>query len=359
MRSIKVLVFLLFAQSAIAQSDTIVVRDYTNIFITTDQNGVINPVTDYSKIDEAGFFLNGIPNGTLRICNDDELFAWVDGRLIMTIKGCTLIDPKILFEEASVDSIFFSFSASPQFENFRCELIVFDDLLIVKDEVSKPRKVRDEFREFCIITIIVLLVILGLFAATFQGRLNFFIARTFSLKASAYQFTNTSFFGRANLFMIVTVCLTAAFEIIYIDQKIVGSISTPLRLGSYTMWWLTISFWLLAFFFVKRVLTQTISGLFKMPKLRDWQLFDLVNFSGYFVLILFIIILWDFILKGQGDSWINSYFSYYFICVLLLFALWFIIKFVINSSYQKLLIISYLCATEIVPSILIMVWFLK
>jgi len=336
-----------------------VVRDYTSIFITTDQNGVINPVTDYSKIDKAGFFLNEIPNGILRICNDDELFAWADGRLVLTAKGCVLIDPKILFEEATSDSIFFSFSASPKFENFRCELVVFDNQQVVKDEISKPRQVRDAFREFCIITIIVLLITLGLFTATFRGRLNFFIARTFSLKVSAYQFTNTSFFGRANLFMIVIVCLTAAFEIIYINQKTVGSIGIPLQLAGYTMWWLSIAIWLLAFFLVKRILTHTISGLFKMPKLRDWQLFDLVNFSGYFVLILFIIILWDFILKGQGDSWINPYFSYYFICVLLLFALWFIIKFVINSSFQKLLIISYLCATEIVPSILIMVWFLK
>lgn len=342
-----------------AQSDTIVVRDYTSIFITTDVDGSINPVTDYSKIDKAGFFLNEIPEGMLRICNDQELYAWADGRLVLTAKGCVLIDPKILFEQTSSDSIYFSFNAFPKFENFRCELVVFDDLLVLTDEVSKPRRVRNSFQEFTIIIIIVLIIGLGLFAATFQGRLNFFIARTFSLKASAYQFTNTSFFGRANLFMIVIVCLTAAFEIIYIDQKINGAIETPLRLGGYTAWWLTVSVWLVAFFIAKRILTHTISGLFKMSKLRDWQLFDLVNFSGYFVLILFIVILWDFILKGQGDSWINFYFSYYFICVLLLFALWFIIKFVINSSYQKLLIISYLCATEIIPSILIMVWFLK
>ncbi len=341
------------------QADTIVVRDYTSIFITTDQNGSTRPVTDYSKINKAGFFLNEVPNGTLKICNDQELFAWVDGRLILNTSGCVFIDPEELFKHSDSDSIFFSFNASPRFENFRCELVIFENLKVVTEEVSKSRQVRNSFHEFCIIVILVLLLGLGLFAGAFQSRLNFFISRTFSLKASAYQFTNTNFFGRANVAMIVLICLTASFEIIYVDQKINSEFLKPLSLAGYTRWWLTISTWLCAFFLGKRLLTQMISRLFQMAKLRDWQLFDLVNFSGYFVLILFIIILWDFILKTQGSSWINSYFSYYFISVLLLFAIWFIIKFVINSTYQKLLIISYLCATEIIPSVLLMVWFLK
>lgn len=342
-----------------AQADTIIVKDYTGIFITTNEDGNTTPVTDYSKINKAGFFLNEVPEGTLRICNDQELFAWVDGRLVLSTKGCVFIDPEILFKHTSSDSIFFSFNASPKFENFKCELVIFENLKVLSDEISKPRQVRDSFHEFCIIVILVLLTGLGLFAAAFQGRLNFFISRTFSLKSSAYQFTNTSFFGRANIAMILLVCLTAAFEIIYIDQKINSEFVKPLTLGGFSLWWLTITMWLCLFFLGKRIITQAISRLFQMPKLRDWQLFDLVNFSGYFVLILFIIILWDFILKSQETTWINSYFSYYFIGVLLLFALWFIIKFVINSTYQKLLIISYLCATEIIPSILLMVWFLK
>ena len=335
------------------------VKDYTGIFITTSESGNTAPVTDYSTIDKAGFFLNEVPEGTLRICNDQELFAWVDGRLVLSTTGCIFIDPKILFERATSDSIYFSFSASPKFENFKCELVIFEDLQVLTDEVSRPRQVRDPFQEFCIIVLLILLLGLGLFASTFPGRLNFFISRTFSLKSSAYQFTNTSFFGRANIAMILLVCLTAAFEIIYIDQKIDAEFAKPLSLGGFSLWWLTITMWLCLFFLGKRILTQAISRLFQMPKLRDWQLFDLVNFSGYFVLVLFIIILWDFILKSQTSTWVNSYFSYYFIGVLLLFALWFIIKFVINSSYQKLLIISYLCATEIIPSILLMVWFLK
>ncbi len=345
--------------SLVGQSDTIVVRDYAAIFITTDEAGNTEPVTDYSEIDKAGFFLTEIPEGTLRICNDQELFAWVDGRLVLNAKGCVFIDPEVLFKHSTSDSIFFSFNASPKFENFKCELVIFDDLQVATDEVSKSRQVRDSFHEFCIIVILILLAGLGLFAATFPGRLNFFISRTFSLKSSAYQFTNTSFFGQANIAMIVLVCLTAAFEIIYIDHKINSDYSQPISLGGFSLWWLTITMWLCLFFLGKRVLTQMISRLFQMPRLRDWQLFDLVNFSGYFVLVLFIIILWDFILKSQSTTWINTYFSYYFIAVLLLFALWFIIKFVINSSYQKLLIISYLCATEIIPSILLMVWFLK
>jgi hypothetical protein len=341
-----------------AQADTIVIKDYANIFITVDDEGGIQPVTDYSKIDKAGFFLNKVPEGTLRICNDKELYVWVDGRLILTLIGCEFVNPKLLFQHTDSDSIFFSFSAFPRFENFKCELVEFGDHLIIQDNTAKARQVRDSFNEFSIIIIVILLFCFGLFAMNFHNRLEFFISKTFSLKTFTYQFTNTSFFGRANIFMILILCLTVSFEIIYVNQK--NQTDTQLLdLWGYTVLWLQISFWIVVFFLAKNVLTQTVGRLFQMTKLKEWQLFDLVNFSGYFVLILFIIILWDFIIKGQNDSWINLYFSYYFITILFLFVLWFLIKFVINSSYQKLLIISYLCATEIIPSIIIMVWLLK
>lgn len=359
MRFLVTIILVSWTQLLTAQIDTIVVRDYASIIITTDEAGKTRPVTNYSNTDKAGFFLNEIPQGILRICNDQELYAWVDGRLILTIKGCVYIEPEDLFENTTKDSIYVSFNALPKFENFKCELVVFDEFQVHKDDITKARQVRNSFEEFCLVVIVLLLTGLGLFSAKFQGRLNFFVTRTFSLKASAYQFTNTSFFSRANIFMILLVCMTASFEIIYIDQKLNANILQPMSLSEYVIRWLTITLWLSGFFFAKRLITQAVSRLFQMPRLRDWQLFDLVNFSGYFVLLLFIIILWDFIIKGQGESWVNLYFSYYFIIVLLLFALWFIIKFVINSSYRKLLIISYLCATEIIPSILIMVWFLK
>ena len=352
------LLLLTISSVLVAQNDTIVVKDYANIFVTIDESGEINPVTDYQSIEKAGFFLNEVPQGQLRICNDTELFAWADGRLVLTLRGCELVDPNIFFEHSTTDSIFFSFSAD-RFENFRCELVVFGEHQVIQEDAALARQVANSFHDFNIILIVLLIILFGLFAGKFQGRLNFFISKTFSLKSSTYQFTNTSFFGRANLLMIVIISCTAAFEIIYIIEKTKTIGSQQITLGTYFVWWLKISGWILLFFLAKRMITQGISRLFQMAKLRDWQLFDLVNFSGYFVLILFFVILWDFILKGNQETWINDIFTYYFIAVLLLFAVWFVIKFVVNSSYRKLLIISYLCATEIIPSILIMVWFLK
>lgn len=343
-----------------AQSDTIVVRDYTKIFITIDNSGQIDPVTSHSTVKKVGFFLNEMPKGSLRICNENELFVWVDGRLILGVQGCEYFEPEELFEFSESDSVFVALSTPAAFDNLRCELVVFDDLIVLRDEVSLPRQVRKAFEEFTIIAFIFLLATFAFFAASFPARLNFFIKKTFSLKASVYQFVNTGFFDRANILMVLMISITVAFEIIYVNQKVDLMIfSIPTNLSGYLLLWLTVSAWVLIFFVVKRVIVQVVAGLFKMKKLRDWQLFDLINFAGNFCMVLFIIILWDFVLKDASQSWIIPYFSYYFIAVLLLFVIWFIAKFVVNSSYQKLLIISYLCATELVPSILIMAWFFK
>ena len=355
-----VLICVLLVEVAVAQVDTVVVKDYANVLITTDNSGSITPVTDLTKINQAGFFLNGVPEGKLRICNDSELSVWVDGSLIKFLNGCEYLEPEEVFTFSDSDTVYLSFNVQSKFENFRCEQVIFEEYQLLREDTSKPRDVRSAFQEFNIIVIIILLCAYAVFTSSFPTRLNYFLGKTFSLKASSYQFINTSFFHRANLFMAFIVCLTISYEIIYINQKIdLAIFSTPTDLGEFILRWLVISFWIFLFYFVKRFLVQIVAGLFNMRKLRDWQLFDLVNFIGYFVLIMFVVVLWDFILKSSGDTFIGSYFASYFLFVLLLFEIWFIAKFVTNSSYQKLLIISYLCATELVPSIFIMVWFFK
>ncbi|MEQ9402565.1 MAG: DUF4271 domain-containing protein [Cyclobacteriaceae bacterium] len=345
---------------AFGQSDTIIVRDYSKIFITINNSGEIEPVTNYAQVKKAGFFLNEVPEGMLRLCNKNELFVWANGKLIFSLIGCELYSQEELFRHTQSDTLFISLSSPVGFEDLKCEQVIFEELRILKEDVSEPRQIRDSFREFSTIAFIFLIAVFAVYAAGFSGRLNFFMNKTFSLKASSYEFINTAFFGRANITMVVILSFAVAFEILYVNQKVDLKIFPELvTLKNYLVMWLVVTLWILAFFLAKRILIQIISGMFQMKKLRDWQLFDLVNFSGYFILILFIVILWDFVLKNSNESWVISYFAHYFIAILLLFEVWFIIKFVINSSYQKLLIISYLCATELIPSILIMAWFFK
>ncbi len=345
--------------AAFSQVDTVVVKDYTKVLITTNQDGGIEAVTNWSSERKVGFFLNELPRGQIRICNENELFVWVNGQLATSLEGCKTIDPSYLFSLSSNDTLFVSLSSS-KLEEFKCEQVVYENFKVLRDEIAQPRSTRSAFGEFNVVAIITLLALFAIFASSFPSRFNFFINKTFSLKASSYQFINTSFYHRANVVMIFLVSATLAFESIYISQKIdLRVFNLPADLVGYLTLWGQITVWVFLFYLMKRVLIQVIASLFRMRKLKDWQLFDLVNFSGYFILIMFIIILWDYLLKPSQETWISPHFYYYFFGVLILFELWFIIKFVINSSYQKLLIISYLCATELIPSILIMGWFFK
>ncbi len=340
------------------QQDTLVLEDYVKILVSTDTEGKVTALTSLSNEKEVGFFLDKADrDGKIRICNNEELMGWVNGRLVFSIDGCDLFDPSYFFDFSLSDTVFVSFSTS-KFENFRCERVVLGEFVLVKEEGPEPRVVRDYFREFNIIAIATLIFSLALFAVKHPARLSFFINKTYSLKASSYQFINTNFFGSPNLIMMVILSFSIAFELIYIGYYS-DSFQYERKLGGFIVNWFVVSIWIMSFFLIKRVLIHLVANLFKMRRLRDWQLFDLVNFTGYFSLILFIIILWDFIIKSPNDSWINSYFSAYFLIVLILFELWFVLKFVTNSSYRKLLIISYLCATEVIPSIFFIEWFFK
>lgn len=337
------------------------IRDYTKLFITTNNSGEIQPVTNYRNLGEVGFFIEATTKGTLRVCNDNELFVWANGRLVRSIpKGCDFLPIDQVRNTNDQLRLYLSFSSPKEFDNLRCDLVEFGDLKVVRDNVSKTRQSRNIFNEFVIVGLMLIVALFASYAGVFRSRLNFFFQRTFSLKTLSYEFTNTSFLGRANLLFLGLLCLTIGFEIIYLNQRLEALFfAIPAGLGDYLYMWLLVACAIVLFFLTKKLIIDLISRLFRIRKLREWQFFDLINFSGYFTLILFIIILWDFILKGQGSTWVTSPFSYYFVLVILLFELWFTIKFVINSTYQKLLIISYLCATEIVPSIIIMVWFLK
>ena len=343
-----------------AQIDTVVVEDYTKILITTDNLGNIEPVTDLSAETKVGFFLNGKPPGMIRVCNDEKLLSWVNGRLIFSMEGgCDFIDPNLFYQFTASDTVFVSFS-STSLSRFRCEQVKFEEFQVVKDEEPQPRQARDYFREFTIISISTLLFSFSFLAMTFPSRLSFFLNRTYALKASAYEFVNTGFLARENLTLMTILSMCIAFEMIYIGHQIGASaLANVFFLGDHLLIWFVLTLWIVLFFFAKRILIQIIAGLFKMRRLRDWQLFDLINFIGHFAVILLIIILWDFIIKSSNDSWISHYFIYYFLVALILFELWFVIKFVTNSSYQKLLIISYLCATEIIPSVFFIGWFFK
>lgn len=345
---------------ATAQRDTIVVTDYTKLMVGTDRLEEVFPVTSLEEVNQAGFFLNGVPNGKMRICASEDLFIWVNGKLIDVIDECNFYEPEKFFQHALSDTLYISFSSEKNLSNLRCELVIFEDLLVIRDQVASAREIRDAFNEFNIIALLLLLLFLGIIVSSFPSRVSYLVQKSFTLKASAYEFVNTGFFTGASMYVLGFYALALAFAGIYLDTLLsYGLFEQPESLTGFLVTWIQIALIIFMLFVLKWIVISIVAGLFRFRELKNYQLFDFLNFNLVLLIpILFFLVL-DFILNDSSQSWISSGYMMLFPITLILFVIWFTLKFVNNSPRKKLSIISYLCATEIIPVIILLGWFFK
>ncbi|MEO9483272.1 MAG: DUF4271 domain-containing protein [Ekhidna sp.] len=346
--------------SLFSQQDTIVVTDFTKVMVGMDGKGELFPVTSLEETAQAGFFINGRPNGTIKICSPEELFIWVNGKLLDVIDQCKFYDPEEFFTIVKSDTIFVSFSSENSLADLRCELVLFKELQVIKDQVPVSRKIRKELEEFTIIALLLLLALFGIIVSSYPSRMSYLLERSFTLKASAYEFVNTSFFNGASMYVLVFYALSLAFVGMYLDSLLeYGLFAVPDSLIEFLLNWGQISIGIFLLFLAKWLVVSVVSGLFRFRDLSNLQLFDFLNFNLVLLIPALLFLILDFIMNDSSNTWIPSGYMMLFPSMLILFVIWFTLKFVNNSPRKKLSIISYLCATEIIPVIILLGWFLK
>ena len=360
MRTLLFIIGTIFLVVVFAQQDTITVTDYAKVMVDTDAFGELYPVTSLEEVKQAGFFVNGIPEGTMKVCSAEELFIWVNGKLLDVINGCSFFEPEDFFKHGQSDTIFVSFSSENSLADLTCELVVFEELLVIKDQVSLSRNVRSEFKEFTIIALLTLLLLIGIIISAYPSRIAYLVEKSFTLKASAYEFINTGFFTGVSMYVLSFYSLALAFVGKYLDTLLsYGLFGESTTLSEFIITWLQVALGVFLLFILKWVVISVVAGLFRFRDLKNFQLFDFLNFNLVLLIPALLFLVIDFILNNASQSWISSGFMMLFPIMLILFVIWFTLKFVNNSPRKKLSIISYLCATEIIPVIILLGWFFK
>lgn len=358
----KILCLFLFAASfcSQAQLDTLVIYDYTKIMVSLDRRQEVIAVSELDQVEQAGFFLTDLPDGVLRVCNSTPLFVWVNGRLLQDFTGCVFIDPAELFTISKSDSIFVSFHAKEGLDNLVCELVVFEKLQVLKEDPKLARGTRNSLNEFSISVILILLLLAGFFAISYPSRLAYIANRTFTFKISAYDSVNTNFLSASSLTSLIFLSALIGFVGVYCDQLL--ELGYTEHGGSYLyllLLWFKLVAVVFGLFLLKWLLVTAVSKLFQFREINNYQLFDFINFLTVLGVLVSLGIFVDFIFHTSANSWIGDSFIFVFVAILVLFNVWFSWKFVNNSQRKKLLIISYLCATEIIPTIFIIGRFFK
>ena len=346
---------------AYAQQDTIVVTDYTSVLVATDPEGALYPVTSLDENKLAGFFLSEPLEGVFRICTADELFIWTNGKLLGIIEnGCDFYQPQDFLSSTLSDTVFVAFSSEFSLSTLSCDLVIFEELQVIEEEVLLSRNVRSGLSEFVILAILVLLLLFGIIASAFPSRISYLLEKSFTLKASAYEFVNTSFFSAASMNLLILYALTLAFVGVYSDSILSSGLFREANtILEFVASWFRISSIVFALLIIKWIIIAMIASLFRLRDLRNYQLFDFLNFNLVLLIPILFILIFDFIMNSVSNTWISKDFILLFPVMMILFVLWFSLKFVNNSTRKKLSIISYLCATEIIPVIILLGWFFK
>lgn len=329
--------------------------------VTTEiERDEITPVTILEELSQAGFFLHSVPKGLIRVCNKQETYVWSNGRLVKKISGCDFINPKTLYLEGVSDTVFVSFTVSDSFDDFKCELVRFEELQVLQDEILFSKSARDNFSEFVIIASVIILSLFGIFISMHPSRVSFIARKTFSIKANTYEFINTNFLSSPSLIASLIFSIILGFLCVYLNELLGLSILVRNQNTlEFLVSWLQFSLVVFVTLFVKRILIDLISKMYHFKGWKNYQIFDFINFNVFLFSFILMIVIIDFILLPSAESLISENILMLFPIALIMFLAWFSLKFVNHTPHKKLVLISYLCATEIMPAVFLLSWFFK
>ena len=351
MKNIFFIILNILSLRLVGQSDTIVVADFTKIMTEVGSDGQLRAATDLKDAKVVGFFIEESVDGYLRVCNNQRTNLWVDGRMLDAFSGCRVFDLDKLGDLSARDTLYVSIYSSSGLMGLRCENIRIASTTVVDGYKIDDRPERDLFNEFLIIATLTILGCFGWIINMNQARRNYLLRKTLSLKLSSYEFVNTTFLSQSNLLFLILISLIAGL-LFSIDSFVKLDDMQVMKLSDFILLWLATS--LISFFllFIKWVITSLVSALFRFKKMNDFQLFDFENFLLISCSLVCLFFIFGYFFFEPLQFLIQKNVSLIITLILGLFLAWFGFKFVNNSSRKKLQIISYLCATEIIPLVL-------
>lgn len=361
------ILFLLFISSVdiLAQSDTVVVKDFAKDWMFFDSEKKL-PLVKKSDFEgnTVHFYVDQstLQNSYLSIDYPFEFSVFINGQLFKTAVGNALFsieDQKAISSRAEI--IIYSNKLNPYLLNTTSLKIIDTSLDPLQEDVVlvNPRN-REVFTNFYLLSIIGLLIYFTIIA-TYSGRSiaeYFKIERALSPRELDENLLKTRIFTGANVTIYLFICLLIAHLImstVYLsgafpERELFYPSSVMDAIGN----WLRLSFVLLTGLFLKYLLLQLASSLFQVRDFLNSHFYNFLRLSLMIALALSVItgIVYYSIYNYQNEI----YSAFYQIMLLASLPVIFILylKLMNASSYKNLHLFSYLCATELIPFVVIL-----
>ena len=338
----------------VGQLDTTVIGSLNHTLVEVKQNGQIDPIVELSNATSVGFYFSRGQDNLIRICNGGITTVWVEGRFVQSITNCGSLHLDSLSFSSQKETLFISFFAQDGLSALKVEKLGLVENQIMGHGRKIIRMQRSQFEDFIIVGSICLLVLTGFLISNYPGRISYLFNRSFSLKLTSYEFADTQLFSKVGISFYLYLSFISGFVWVYFTR--LDQFGTFMELlGS----WIQLSGVVLLFVLLKWTLTVVLSRLFNFRGFHHYLVFDFINVSLIFTVIAFGLMALSF-----SFGWPSSPVTFQILVVIVGFVLgatiiYSMLKFVNNTSLKKLPIITYLCATEIIPAILIAGWFFK
>ena len=343
------------------QSDTVVLKDLTNALLVVNEDGSLDPVSDVGDHNTFGLFVQKTPSRYLRVCSDkEEISLWIDGRFFKSIADeCVAFSSESLFAFSGSDTIYFSMHSTESMEGFRFQEIGINASVVDDSSWLRIRTDSIHLNEYNYVSLMLLMGLLGWLIIKFPNRIKYIIDRAFSLKYSSYELADVRVLSPAGLsFGLFLSLLVGFFHVYFSVAADEGSIEDA-HITTLVVQWITMSGFAFAFLLAKWLIASILSSLFSFGKSFEYQIFDFINLTLILSLGLALYFVFDFIFLVRIELLYSHEMKIFISIVFPLTILFLILKFVNNYPHRKLLIITYLCATEIIPAIILIGWFYK
>lgn len=342
MRSFLLFLFTVLACSLYASTDTVFVQDLRYSWVESNQ-GVPTPVNSPSSVRLISFAVPEDGGDLVRVCCDEPVDIWVNLRLISSGKAkCQVFSIDSLSSHFRSDSLVFQISSSFGLSELSTTLLLVEE--DSEEDLTILSRNKD-FRNFFVIGLTLLVMVLSVARITFPQRFSRIYLNPFKAGGSTIEDYYDGFWDQGNMAFLLWLSLSLSFLLTCsfpgVNDQIFGEIIQT---------WLIIWVWVLVFMAFRIIVVSVVSRTFKLSAMAGIQNHDFFNYLFWLMLVVFM----GVFLGVTSFSWLGLFSGQTLIKLIIFFLLLYqflsYLKFGSLIPRQKILIISYLCGTEMMPA---------
>lgn len=358
-RTLGTLLLFLLSSTLFAQKDTVFVKDLTSSWQTFDEPGLSVPYIEQES--EIIYFEVPRETGSLiKVECKADMDLWVNDQIYLShFRGITYIN---------LDSLNNNHLELPTLTFFGTDWHEGDLITELYEVVHTSRekaygKINEQGhldQNSYLIILVILILLVGVYRRFFPGTFSKSYSNplSFKLRGLSAEDNYQNFLGFDNLMAIIYLSIMASLLCYYLGYQMI-------KLGITPSWEVSVPIILLVaiigalMLIAKFLWSLVVSAIFQFRDFPNIQNQDYIHFLILLTTLCLGLSVIDYTQYNFTSEFLRSAIVMIYVIMLIFFQFWMAIKLDKLYSHRKLMIISYLCTTEFLPSFIIIIWLLK